>query len=112
MPVPVGDCRWRRGFWSEVGCVVVHDLIVEYANIVAAWRRKVRKIENAYAASVVGHDVVIDVGVFSIFDFEAVHVEFSAIAAENYIFGLADVSLHQPRRGVESSTSRFLQSTG
>jgi hypothetical protein len=25
---------------------------------------------------------------------------------------LADVSLHQPRRGVESSTSRFLQSTG
>jgi len=80
-----------EAFGSEVGCVVVHDLIVEYANVFAALARKIRKIENAYAASVVGHDVVIDVGVFGIFDFEAVHVELGAIAAENYIFGLADV---------------------
>ncbi len=39
-----------------------------------------------------GHDVVIDVGVFRVFDFEAIHVVFGAIAPEDDVFGLTDVN--------------------
>src|SRR5215467_9591006 len=58
----------------KVGRVVINNLIVVDANVFAALARKIWQIEDADAAGVVGHDVVVDVGVFRVFDFETVNV--------------------------------------
>jgi len=81
-----------EAFGCEVGCVVVNDLIVVDPDVFAALTRKIGEIEDADAAGVVGHDVVVDVGVFGVFDLESVDVVFGAIAAEDDVFGLADVN--------------------
>ena len=62
---------------GEVAVVVVHDLVVEHADVLSCLDLQAREVEHEHTAGVVGGDVVMDVGVDRVFDFDARHVSLS-----------------------------------
>ena len=75
----------------EVGRVVVHHLVVEDADVVAALYRQIGEIENQDTPGVVGRDVVVNVGAEGVLDLDAGDVVLGAAVAHDDVLALADI---------------------